>query len=225
MGDDEPDFIARIIDFGLARLMDRAGEEMTASFAAMGSAPFMAPEQAEGRRSVRRPTSTAWGRSSMRCSAAARRTRGRRPGDLAPGRGRRADRAAPASAAEVPRDLEAICPEVPGEGPGAAVRRRRRVADDLNRFLTGEPTRARPPAAGTSPAGPRGDIRRADRPGDRRRRHRRDPCRHLPVRGSDPRNPGAGRPPGGRVPASSRGRTPRLVRRGPSMGPFTHRRS
>ncbi len=40
----------RITDFGLARLMDQPGEEVTVSFPAMGSAPYMAPEQAEGKK-------------------------------------------------------------------------------------------------------------------------------------------------------------------------------
>jgi serine/threonine protein kinase len=38
------------VDFGLARLVVRPGEEKTASFAAMGSAAYMAPEQAEGKK-------------------------------------------------------------------------------------------------------------------------------------------------------------------------------
>ena len=43
-------FSPRIVDFGLARLMDNPDEEVTASFGALGSAPYMAPEQAEGRK-------------------------------------------------------------------------------------------------------------------------------------------------------------------------------
>src|SRR4051812_22982900 len=43
-------FTPRIVDFGLARLMDRSAEEVTASFAAVGTAPYMAPEQAEGKK-------------------------------------------------------------------------------------------------------------------------------------------------------------------------------
>ena len=52
-GSGEQQLQPRITDFGLARLMDQPGEEATASFAAMGSAPYMAPEQAEGKK-VRR---------------------------------------------------------------------------------------------------------------------------------------------------------------------------
>ena len=57
-----------VTDFGLAR---RIGAEstLTGSGAILGSPPYMAPEQAAGRRrrSRRRPTSTAWARSSTPC--------------------------------------------------------------------------------------------------------------------------------------------------------------
>src|SRR4051812_24786147 len=44
------EFVPRITDFGLARMMDRPCEELTATFVAMGSAPYMPPEQAEGKK-------------------------------------------------------------------------------------------------------------------------------------------------------------------------------
>ena len=42
--------VLRIADFGLARLMETPGEEATLSFRAMGTAAYMAPEQAEGKK-------------------------------------------------------------------------------------------------------------------------------------------------------------------------------
>ena len=86
---DEPEFVARIIDFGLARLMDRATEEATASFAAMGSAPYMAPEQVEGKKVG--PATDVYGLGailySMLCGRPPHRGN-QRPGHLTPGRGR-----------------------------------------------------------------------------------------------------------------------------------------
>ena len=64
----------RIVNFGLARLVGRPAGEITASFTAVGSAPYMAPSRPRGGKSAPRRTSTGWERSSTRCSAGARRT-------------------------------------------------------------------------------------------------------------------------------------------------------
>ena len=137
----------RVTDFGLAKKLagrqraDRLGPDHgDAQLHAAG-----AGRRAAGRRSGRRPTSMRWGRRSMPCSPAGRRSRrprrwtrvlqviGEEP---VPPR-----RLNPAVAARPGDDL----PEVPGEGAGPAVRLgARRWPTTCGRFLAGEPILARP---------------------------------------------------------------------------------
>ena len=92
-----PDFIPRIIDFGLARLMDQGAAEATASFAALGSAPFMAPEQVEGKNIG--PATDVYGLGAILYTMLCDRPphRGASDPDTLTGPGRRPDRTAPHS--------------------------------------------------------------------------------------------------------------------------------
>ena len=143
----ESEFTPRITDFGLARLMDRPGEEITASFAAMGSAPYMAPEQAEGKKVG--PGVDVYGLGAILYALLCRRPPHRGQTDLetlqhvvndepvAVSRHRR----------DVPRDLEAICLKCLEKDPARRYATARALAEDLERFLAGEPVRARVPGA------------------------------------------------------------------------------
>jgi WD40 repeat protein/serine/threonine protein kinase len=141
---DEPEFIARIIDFGLARLMDRGNEEATASLAAMGSAPYMAPEQVEGNKVG--PATDVYGLGTILYSLLCLRPPHR--GTNAPDTLRRVVADAPVpprrGRSEIPRDLEAICLKCLEKDPARRYRSARDLADDVGRFLAGEPTNARP---------------------------------------------------------------------------------
>jgi eukaryotic-like serine/threonine-protein kinase len=141
---DEPEFIARIIDFGLARLMDRVTEEATASYAAMGSAPYMAPEQVEGKKVG--PATDVYGLGTILYSMLCLRPPHRGTND--PDTLRRVVADEPIRPRhgfrEIPRDLEAICLKCLEKDPARRYRSARELADDLGRFLAGEPTRARP---------------------------------------------------------------------------------
>lgn len=145
-GDDggDPGFIPRIVDFGLARLMDRAAEEVTVSFAAVGSAPYMAPEQAEGGKVG--PAADVYGLGALLYAMLCGRPphRGRSAADtlrrvvtddvVPPRRLRR----------ELPRNLEAVGLKCLEKDPARRYRSASELAEDLDRFLTGQPTRARP---------------------------------------------------------------------------------
>jgi len=105
----EQEFSPRITDFGLARLMDRPGEEITASFAAMGSAPYMAPEQAEGKKVG--PAADVYGLGAILYALLCRRPPHRGQTDL--DTLRQVVNVEPIAIhwlrRDVPRDLEAIC--------------------------------------------------------------------------------------------------------------------
>ena len=144
---DDSEFVARIIDFGLARLMDQAREEVTASFAAMGSAPYMAPEQVEGKQvSV---TTDVYGLGAILYSMLCGRPPHRGANDPDTLRRVVADELVPPRhiRREIPRDLEAICLRCLEKDPARRYRSARELADEIGRFLAGEPTKARPISA------------------------------------------------------------------------------
>jgi serine/threonine protein kinase len=143
---DVPQFTPRIIDFGLARLMDLGSEDATASFAAMGSAPYMAPEQAEGGKLG--PATDVYGLGTILYSLLCQRPPHR--GTSAPDTLRRVVSEDPIpprrDRRDVPRDLEAICLKCLAKDPARRYRTAGELADDLGRFLAREPTVARPQA-------------------------------------------------------------------------------
>ena len=180
-----PEGVPKIADFGLAK--DLGGEsDQTRSGTILGTPCYMAPEQAVGQasaRSGRRPTSTASGRSSTRCSPAprrsARRPRWRRSASCSTRSPCRPTRLRP----KVPRDLETICLKCLEKSPRRRYASAPELAEDLERFLDFEPVRARPVAGrraglavvpaedvaghrgGPGRAGDRDDDRPLDQPG------------------------------------------------------------
>jgi WD40 repeat protein/tRNA A-37 threonylcarbamoyl transferase component Bud32 len=141
---DAREFAARIIDFGLARVMEPAGEDVTASFAAMGSAPFMAPEQVEGKKIG--PATDLYGLGAILYAMLCGRPPHRGGKDAESLRHILEDEPIPPRRIrpEIPRDLEAICLKCLERDPAGRYSTARELADDLGRFLAGLPTRARP---------------------------------------------------------------------------------
>ncbi len=139
----EREFTPRITDFGLARLMDKAGEEITASFAAMGSAPYMAPEQAEGRKVGVAADVYGLGAILYVYSAGVHHT-GESPISRHFIESCTTSRLARRHVRDVPRDLEAVCVKCLEKRPEQRYATARAVAEDLNRLLTCEPILARP---------------------------------------------------------------------------------
>ena len=134
------EFTPRLTDFGLAKVLEDEGPPTT-SGVLLGTAPYMAPEQAEGRnaRSARPPTSTPWARSSTRCWRAGRRSRGRRCwrrwNRCALGAG--AAGALRRRTARIGDDLSEMPAKRPRERYAAACD----LAGDLRRYLAGEAIR------------------------------------------------------------------------------------
>jgi regulator of sirC expression with transglutaminase-like and TPR domain len=138
----------KITDFGLAKKLDEAGQ--TASGAIMGTPSYMAPEQAGGKsREIGSATDVyALGAILYECLT------GRPPFKAATALDTilqvMADDPVPPSQlnARTPRDLEIICLKCLRKEPGKRYGSALALAEDLHRFLGGEPIQARRVSAG-----------------------------------------------------------------------------
>jgi WD40 repeat protein len=139
------DGVPKITDFGLAKQLD-ADLGQTRSGALLGTPPYMAPEQAEGKTRQIGPTTDVYalgailyelltGRPPFRGATAletldqVRSAEPVSPGRLVP---------------KLPRDLETICLKCLQKEPHKRYPSAEALAEDLQRFLAGQPIRARP---------------------------------------------------------------------------------
>jgi WD40 repeat protein/tRNA A-37 threonylcarbamoyl transferase component Bud32 len=134
-----------VTDFGLAKLAG-SDADLTHTGELLGAAPYMAPEQATGRRGVAGTAVDVYGLGGILYACLT----GRPPcaGDTLPAvlaavRDREPD---PPRAVNprVPRDLSAIGLKCLEKEPGRRYPSAAAVADDLRRYLDGRPTHARP---------------------------------------------------------------------------------
>jgi tetratricopeptide (TPR) repeat protein len=136
-----------VTDFGLARLV--AGDsELTRTGAIVGTASYMAPEQATGRRGATMVATDVYGLGAVLYAILS----GEPPfqGDSALETLERVRHKAPESLVgfgrSVDRDLETICLKCLEKEPGRRYDSALAVAEDLERWLRGEPIAARPVA-------------------------------------------------------------------------------
>jgi serine/threonine protein kinase/tetratricopeptide (TPR) repeat protein len=139
------ELVPKITDFGLAkRLEEESGQ--TRSDTILGTPSYMAPEQAEGRVKDVGPRSDVYslgailyelltgrppfrGESIMETLSQVRTQEPVAPSQLQP---------------KTPKDLETICLKCLAKEPGKRYPSAGELADDLRRYLAGEPIRARP---------------------------------------------------------------------------------
>jgi len=138
--------LPRLVDFGLAKLVERGGPSETATHQILGTPKYMAPEQAQARREDIGPPADVYalgvmlyemisgrapydGESDVEVLRLAVEGRPTAPRVLRP---------------DVPRDLEAICLKAMARTTAERYRTAIDFADDLRRFLDGRPTIARP---------------------------------------------------------------------------------
>ena len=138
----------RITDFGLAKIM-KDDSRLTQSGVVMGSPSYMPPEQAAGRHGDIGPASDVYSLGAMLYELLT----GRPPfrGATAMATLHEVMEAEPTAPrrlkADIPPDLETICLKCLEKSPSARYPTARALAEELDRFLKGEPIQARPASA------------------------------------------------------------------------------
>ena len=138
--------VPRITDFGLARFVgDDSGQ--TRANAIIGTPAYMAPEQAEGRSRDVGTAADIYALGAILYELLTRRPPFERESTLATLLAVRGEDPPPPArlAARVPADLEAVCLKCLEKQPERRYASAAALADDLQRFLRGEPVTARRP--------------------------------------------------------------------------------
>ncbi len=135
----------KITDFGLAKRLAEEEARTTQSGLVVGTPSYMAPEQADARHVIG-PAADLWALGAVLCTCLT----GRPPflGDSPAQTLMQVlqDEPVPPTRLQpsVPRDLETICLKCLEKEPARRYATAHELADDLRRFLRGEPIRARP---------------------------------------------------------------------------------
>jgi hypothetical protein len=135
--------VPKITDFGLAKRLDTAGQ--TATGVAMGTPSYMAPEQAEGKKTVG-PPADVYALGALLYEFLTGRPPFRAATNFDTLLQVVGEEAVPVRQLQpkVPKDLETICHKCLRKEPHKRYRSAAALAEDLRRSRAGEPIRARP---------------------------------------------------------------------------------
>jgi serine/threonine protein kinase/formylglycine-generating enzyme required for sulfatase activity len=140
-----PERVAKITDFGLAKRIDAEARDVSQSGAIMGTAAYMAPEQAAGKVRDTGPAADVYALGALlyECLTGPPPFEGPQHVVLASVLN---DEPVPPSrsGAKIPADLETICLKCLSKEPARRYGSAEELANDLRRYQAGEPIRARP---------------------------------------------------------------------------------
>jgi formylglycine-generating enzyme required for sulfatase activity len=140
--------LPKITDFGLAKRIDAEARDVSKSGAVMGTASYMAPEQAAGKVRDTGPAADVYALGALLYECLTGRPPFEGPQHVVLV-SVLSDEPVPPSrlGAKVPRDLETICLKCLRKEPEKRYASAEELANDLRRFQAGEPIRARPVGA------------------------------------------------------------------------------
>jgi formylglycine-generating enzyme required for sulfatase activity/tRNA A-37 threonylcarbamoyl transferase component Bud32 len=140
--------LPKIADFGLAKLIDAETREVSKSGAIMGTVAYMAPEQAAGKVHDTGPAADVYALGALLYECLTGRPPFEGPQQVVLARVLNDGPVPPSRIlAQTPRDLETVCLKCLNKDPARRYASAADLADDLQRFLDGEPIRARPAGA------------------------------------------------------------------------------
>jgi formylglycine-generating enzyme required for sulfatase activity len=140
--------VPKITDFGLAKRIDAEARDVSKSGAVMGTAAYMAPEQAAGKVHDTGPAADVYGLGALLYECLTGRPPFEGPPHVVLVSVLNDEAPAPSRlGVKVPRDLETICRKCLSKKPPRRYASAEDLADDLRRFQAGEPIRARPTGA------------------------------------------------------------------------------
>src|SRR5262249_27286314 len=140
--------VAKITDFGLAKRIDAEARDVSQSGAIMGTASYMAPEQAAGKVRDTGPAADVYALGALLYECLTGRPPFEGPQHSGLVSVLNDEPVSPSRrGAKVPADLETICLKCLSKEPAKRYASAEELANDLRRFQAGEPIRARPVGA------------------------------------------------------------------------------